>query len=289
MTIAFMGYKKQERHSVGTQSDEDKMLFGFIAAKGIDIRREIWNDPNIEWKKYAKAIVKSPWDYHEHYHAFEAWLKMINGLGIELINPFGIISWNIDKHYLQDIADAGLPVIPTMFIERQSRPELGDFFGKFNAGSLVIKPCISASARNTMVVSQQNIAERDEQLQHYLKEESYLVQPFVREISGGELSFIFLGGQYSHCVLKLPKKDDFRVQHFHGGTIRKFDPSPVLISSASDYVRQFAPGCLYARVDGLVVDNGFKLMELELIEPYLFLDTEPLAYQRYYDALVKML
>jgi glutathione synthase/RimK-type ligase-like ATP-grasp enzyme len=289
MKIAFIGYRKQEKYSVGSPKDEDKVLLDLFAQKGLDVEAVIWNDPAVNWKKYDTAILKSPWDYHERFPDFMAWLDRLEALNIALLNPSPVVRWNIDKHYLNDIAEAGLAVIPSLFLEKNTRPALSGFFSKFNTSRLVIKPCVSASARQTLVVIPENASERQEQLHTFLQNESFLIQPFMEEIVGGELSFIFLGNRYSHSVLKLPKQGDFRVQHFHGGTVRTCNPKEEQIKAAQAFVDRFAAGCLYARVDGLVINGTFQLMELELIEPYLFLDTSPGAYERYYEALLRVI
>ncbi|MGY0035394.1 hypothetical protein [Pedobacter sp. NJ-S-72] len=112
----------------------------------------------------------------------------------------------------------------------------------------------------------------------------------MKEIQNGELSYIFLGGEFSHSVLKLPGEGDFRVQHYHGGTIRATEKNTRdYILTAQAYVKKFAAGCLYARVDGLIVNGVFHLMELELIEPYLFLNNYPEAFLRYYETLLAII
>jgi glutathione synthase/RimK-type ligase-like ATP-grasp enzyme len=289
MKIAFIGYRRQEKYSVGSPKDEDKVLLDLFSQKGLDVEEVIWNDPAVNWKKYDTAILKSPWDYHERFPDFMAWLDRLEALNIGMLNPSPVVRWNIDKHYLKDIAEAGLAVIPSLFLEKNTQPALSGFFSKLNTAKLVIKPCVSASARQTLVVTAENTAERQEQLHTFLQHESFLVQPFVEEIGEGELSFIFLGNRYSHSVLKLPKQGDFRVQHFHGGTVRTCNPGEEQIKVAQAFVDQFAAGCLYARVDGLMINNKFQLMELELIEPYLFLDTSPGAYERYFEALLQLI
>jgi len=285
MKIAFVGYRKQEKYSIGSPKDEDKVLLELFTSKGLDVELVIWNDPAVDWSLYDKAVIKSPWDYHEKFPEFIAWLNKMETLNIELMNPNAVIRWNSDKHYLKEIEDSGLPVIASLFFEKDTRPDLNDFFSKLNSKKLVIKPCVSASAKHTLIVIRETVSQRQQELHNFLKEESFMIQPFVEEISEGEISLIFLGSEYSHSVIKLPKAGDFRVQHFHGGTILIYEPDQVLIVSAKKYIDVYASNCLYARVDGLFTKGIFHLIELELIEPYLFLDTSPGAYERYYEAL----
>jgi glutathione synthase/RimK-type ligase-like ATP-grasp enzyme len=116
-----------------------------------------------------------------------------------------------------------------------------------------------------------------------------MLQPFIQEIElEGEWSFIFFASQFSHALIKKAKAGDFRVQSSFGGTVHPQDPSQHLLDSAQQYVDQFAKGCLYARVDGTIVNGKLMLMELELIEPFLFLDTNKKSLENYYQALIKI-
>ncbi|RZK54982.1 MAG: hypothetical protein EOO91_14965 [Pedobacter sp.] len=120
--------------------------------------------------------------------------------------------------------------------------------------------------------------------------EDFIVQPFLTEIEeNGEWSFIFFGGKFSHALLKKAADGDFRVQATFGGTVHPQQPAKELLTTAQKYVDQFAKDCLYARVDGAIVNNEFLLMELELIEPFLFLDTEEKALENYYEALKRLI
>lgn len=289
MKTAFISYQKQEKYSTETHHDEDEILLKFLLDKGLEIERTVWNDHRVDWGLYDVALLKSPWDYHEYFSDFNAWLDKLEALGVRLLNPNSIIRWNSDKHYLKEIADSGPAVIASLFLEKDTKPELREFFGKFNTQKLIIKPCVSAGAKNTLTVTPENKADRQNELHALLREESFLVQPFMEEIQNGEVSFIFIGGQYSHSVLKLPKSDDFRVQHYYGGTIQNYEPKAEHITAALEYVSLYAGGCLYARVDGLLVKDNFQLMELELIEPYLYLGEHPEGYQHYYEALLNFI
>lgn len=287
MKIAYITYRTQQRYATGTTHDENNTLLQYLLAQGLDIENVIWNDPEADWNKYSVAVLKSPWDYHEYYAEFCAWLDKTEGLGIALYNPYHIIRWNGDKHYLQEIADSGLAVVASLFVEKDTKPHLQEYFGKLNAQQLVIKPCVSASAKHTLVVTPENVAGREAELHQLLQEDSFLIQPFMEEILNGEISLLFFAGRYSHSILKLPKPGDFRVQHFHGGTIQPYEATNELIGNAQEYVTCYAGDCLYARVDGILVNGHFQLMELELIEPYLYLSSHPDGYLHYYEALME--
>jgi glutathione synthase/RimK-type ligase-like ATP-grasp enzyme len=236
------------------------------------------------------ALIKSPWDYFDRIEEFNAWLKKIESLNVRLLNPVDIVRWNSDKHYLQDISDAGLPVTPTRFIEKGATPDLMSWFRVFRTDRLIIKPSISGGSKNTFQFSEADVPELEPTIKELLKSEGFMVQPFLKEIQDeGEWSFLFFNGTFSHCLLKKAKAGDFRVQHYLGGTIHPQTPEPQLLQSAERYVRQFAKGCLHARVDGVITGGEFHLMELELIEPFLFLFTDENSYENYYTGLIRLL
>jgi glutathione synthase/RimK-type ligase-like ATP-grasp enzyme len=152
-----------------------------------------------------------------------------------------------------------------------------------------VKPVVGGGAKNTFFLPEEQAQGYKKEIEALLKQEAYLVQPFMPEVQQGEWSLIFFNGQYSHAVRKVPKSGDFRVQHYFGGAIIPADPPAAILAAARQLVEQFAPGCLYARVDGLESQDMFRLMELELIEPLLYLREEPALYQNYYRALHQML
>ena len=289
MKLAYIIYQDQGTYTSHVEN-EDAILLQFLQNKGLSITQEIWDDPAVNWQNYDVAILKSPWDYFDKIEEFYKWLHKIKDLKLRLLNPVDIVKWNADKHYLKDIADAGLPVIPTQFIEKGETPSLAGFFKIFETRKLVIKPTISGGSKNTFKFTEDDLNELSPKIARFLEEEGFMVQPFLPEIEKeGEWSFLFFNGKFSHSLLKKAKPGDFRVQHYLGGSIHNVEVPDHLLKSAEKYVKQFAKGCLYARVDGLEVNGQFTLMELELIEPFLFLFTNQDSYENYYIALAKMI
>lgn len=286
MKIAFVCYEVQEQHVPATQEDEDSLLLSLLSGKGLDIRKVIWDDPKVRWEDYSLVLIKSPWDYFDKFAQFNQWLDMIAGLGIWMLNPYSIIKWNSDKHYLLEMRDAGFNVIPSAIIESGAPSGLAPFFKQFNTQQLIVKPCVSGGAKNTFTVTPQDLPALQPRIDELVQQEAFLVQPFVKEIeTAGEYSFIFFNGAFSHCIIKRPRSGDFRVQFAHGGSAQATSPDPAHIKSAGAFVDRFAKGCLYARVDAIIIDNVLTLMELEVIEPYLFLGAVPGGYESYYHAL----
>jgi len=286
MQIAYIGYQAQMQYITDVGSDENLELLHFLKQKGLSIELVFWDDPNIDWKVYDLVVLKSPWNYHEAIEKFHQWLTCLQEMSIKVCNPIDLMKWNSDKHYLKEIEKAGLPVIPSFFFEKGSQIDLNlSYFKLWDTPKLVLKPCISAGAKNTLILHSENLHHHLATINHLLREADYLIQPFEETVGHGEWSFIFFNQQFSHAVLKIPKSGDFRVQHHFGGTIHSLSVKPAYLKQVEKYVHQFAKGSLYARVDGLIKNDQFYLMELELIEPYLFLQSKQDRMERYYQAL----
>ncbi|MFP5081786.1 RimK family alpha-L-glutamate ligase [Pedobacter sp. JCM 36344] len=290
MNIALVTYKDKGAYHAINVSNEDDLLTDFLHSKGIAVTKEIWNDPDVIWEKYDLAIIKSPWDYFDLIADFYSWLEDMEKRNVRLLNPFSILKWNADKHYLKDIEQAGLRVTPTIFLSQGQKVELADYFQTFKTYKIIVKPVVSGGAKNTFKVTPVTANEHTIKVNQLLQNEDFIVQPFLKEIEEvGEWSFLFFGAEFSHAVLKKAAGGDFRVQSTFGGTVHKEKPSQELIGKARAYVTSFAKDCLYARVDAAVVDGDLVLVELELIEPYLFLDTNEMALDHYHQALLKLI
>ncbi|SDH67737.1 glutathione synthetase, ATP-grasp domain [Pedobacter terrae] len=288
--IALVTYLDKGAYDSTTVESEDDKLLIFLKQKGLDIEKVIWNDVNINWEDYSLAILKSSWDYFDLVDDFYIWLDLLATKKVKLLNPIDVVKWNSDKRYLKEIETAGLKIIPSVFIHKNENVKLEDFFEKFNSNELIVKPCISGGAKNTFKVTVDQVDEINQKLNLLVQEEDFIIQPFLPEIlEDGEWSFIFFNGIYSHSLVKRAKPGDFRVQPAHGGSVHPQKPGNDLIALAQQYVDSFAKNCLYARVDGTLVNGEFLLMELELIEPFLFLNTDPKNYERYYKALGELI
>lgn len=290
MNIALVTYLDKGAYDSATVENEDDKLLNFLKEKGLNIERVIWNDEHIKWEDYSLAILKSPWDYFDMIEDFYSWLNHLEAKNIKLLNPIEVVRWNANKQYLQEIEAAGLKITPSFFIQNKESVNLEHFFEKFNTNKLIVKPCVSGGAKNTFKVTADNVNEVNQKLNILIQDEDFIIQPFLPEIlENGEWSFVFFNGAYSHSLIKQAKPGDFRVQPAHGGSVHPQKPSEELIATAQQYITLFAKDCLYARVDGTFVNGEFLLMELELIEPFLFLNTETENYERYYKALADLM
>lgn len=251
----------------------DRLTLPFLNERGFQMQAAVWDDPDVRWQDFEAVVLRSPWDYHTRYDEFLRWLDRI--AGVNLLNPVEVVRWNSNKTYLRDLAARGIRIVPTLWpTQHTDVPMLMRENGWQQA---VLKPTISATAYQTHLISpEDDIAPFSGEM---------MLQPFMPQIAEeGEWSLIFFNGMFSHAVLKRPKAGDFRVQHDFGGTSEHLLPPSYLIEQAAAVVAEVDSPLLYARVDGIDIEGKLYLMELELIEPDLFLNLETAA--RFVDALL---
>lgn len=283
--IAIVSYFSTGAYDANT-IDEDKLLSQVLTELGISHEIQAWSDPLVDWSSYSHLMIKSTWDYFDFYPEFLAWIEKIKALGIPVLNDLDTICWNSDKRYLLEIEAKGFPTIAGILLEKGSKPTLEKIQEKVTSDTLVIKPLVSGGAKNTLKIPVSEWANFQEKVTQLVQEEAFLVQPYIKEVAEvGEYSLIFFNQNFSHAVLKTPAKSDFRVQHYFGGTIQEIHPDISLLESAQTLIDAFGKGTLYGRVDGVLIDGVFHLMELELIEPYLFLGLSDKAIPNYKSAV----
>jgi glutathione synthase/RimK-type ligase-like ATP-grasp enzyme len=257
---------------------EDQLLQTALEKKGLSVIKKDWADKHFDWTTTKYAIFRTTWDYFERFDEFFTWLKNTKNK-TTFINSSEIIKWNIDKHYLQDLAKNNINIAPTLFIEKGDTITLAQLFEKTNWKEVVLKPAISGAARHTYRINSNNYKEHENIFQELIKVECMLFQKFLKNITIlGEISLIMIGGRYTHAVKKTAKKGDFRVQDDHGGTVDIYQPTKDEIIFAENCLKASPFKPIYARVD-IVYDNNniISLSELELIEPELWFRNNPIS------------
>ncbi len=219
------------------------------------------------------------------YHRDGDWAGQISrwqAAGVRLQNPPAVLRWNADKHYLADFAAKGAPVVPTLFVERVTEAAMHEAAARFGTDRLVAKPRISASAFRTIRWSPGTPLDG-------APTDAAMIQPFMADVLvGGEPSLLFFGGRFSHAVSKIPQPGDFRVQPEYRGVLTPCKPRADELAAAEAALAAAGEPLLYARVD-LVRDAGGRpvLMELEAVEPDLFLEFAPHAPTRFAEAVAQ--
>jgi glutathione synthase/RimK-type ligase-like ATP-grasp enzyme len=265
----------------------DGQLLEPLGALGFIAEPVIWSDPEIAWSRYAAVVIRSCWDYHHRLNEFLAWIGGLETARVPLINGPGLIRWNASKTYLIALGTRGVPIPPTTVVHRNATDEeAGAAIAALPSTTLVIKPAVSATAYETWRASYPLQPADTVRLRALAARGDVIVQTFVEEIaSSGELSLVFFGGAYSHAARKMPRQGDFRVQLDHGGLL-EIENAPAGVIRQAEAILRHAPSVpTYARVDGVVVGGVFTLMELELIEPELYLSQASAAATRFAAAI----
>lgn len=272
---------------VGDFVIDDELAYEPFRAIGWEVEAVSWRRGAGWWHGFDAVLIRSPWDYQDDPRAFLDVLARIEESGVSLFNRLDLVRWNLRKTYLRDLADRGVSTTPTEWRDRLEPGQVLQLFDALQADEIVLKPVVSANADGAFRLNRRAAAERLAEIESYYRDHPLIAQPFARAVlDEGEYSLIFFGGEFSHCILKTPKDGDFRVQEEHGGLIRAVRPDAVLLASARAAVRAAGPPQLYARVDLVRANDGdgWWLMELELIEPSLYLRMDPRAPHRFAEA-----
>ena len=258
--------------------EEDGLVLNALKQKGLKAIRKSWSDPDFDWQTTKSVIFRTTWDYFDRYEEWKEWLEETSKK-TQMINPYSLIKWNMDKHYLGDLQQRGINIPETIFIETGSSTTLKQEFEKHGWTEAILKPCISGAARLTYRISQENLEEHEKQFQKLIAQEAFMLQPFQHNVlSEGEVSYMVMGGQFTHAVLKKAKPGDFRVQDDFGGTVHDYSASLDEISFAESVVAACDPQPNYARVDVIIDNHGqLAVIEMELIEPELWFRMNPQA------------
>jgi glutathione synthase/RimK-type ligase-like ATP-grasp enzyme len=270
--------------------EDDRLLMPALADRGIASAPTVWSDASIDWTSFDALIMRSPWDYFERVGEFRAWLDARIAEGVLLCNPREILEWNFDKRYLQDLARAGVAVVPTLCIETSDRADIAALARARGWDDIVIKPTIAGGGYRILRSRVEELDRHAAEIATTLEDRGLLVQPFLPEIqSGGELSLLFFDGVFSHAVCKRPRTGDYRVQFQFGGTNENAQVSQELVAQARTCIEHAPAPTVYARVDGVVREGSFLLMELEIFEPLMFLERHPEAPARFARAIERRL
>lgn len=243
------------------------------AARDLHLRLWVWDDPAlldaVARGEIDAVVLGTPWDYAPRVERFLGRLDAL-AARVPVLNPPALVRWNAHKTYLRDLAERGVASVPTAWVERVDEDSVAAAFEALPADELVAKPVVGANAVRQVRLRRGQplppVAQRPPG--------AALIQPFLPAVQDeGELSFVFCGGELSHALRKVPRRGDYRVQASYGGAEVAHAASPAEVEGARAVLAAMpstaAP--LYARVDQVRGPDGrLLLMELEVIEPYLY-------------------
>jgi glutathione synthase/RimK-type ligase-like ATP-grasp enzyme len=253
--------------------------------RGCDAVALPWDSP-VDWSGFDLVVVRSTWDYFDRLAEFLAWVDRVADVS-RIINSPSVIRWNSHKGYLAELGAAGIPVVPALALPGGT----SDAVAQLQASGwteVVIKPAVDGGARRALKAGSGS-PEASAHVSSLVAAGDTIVQPYLAGVEDGETSLFIFDGTFSHAVRKVPKPGDYRVQALHGGSEEVHEPSPDELALAAAAIA-LAPGeVAYARADFVEVDGHSTLMELELIEPDLFLRMAPGSVSRFADLVERRL
>lgn len=264
---------------------DDLPLIAELESLGAEVHTPAWTG-EVDWNAFDATIIRTTWDYHTRAQEYVSWARTAP----RLFNSFPVIEWNINKSYLRDLESNGVPIAPTVWIEIGEQKLVAEALDQFQTTTGFIKPLVGACASDTFRFNANEI----EQAQSFLDEridQEMMIQPYLCSVeSEGELSAIFVDGELTHGVQKIPVKGDYRVQDDFGAEDKPYAFTQQEVASMKDMFKYVPNGAklLYARVDYLRADDGALLLnELELIEPSMFFRHSADAHKKFADAIVR--
>lgn len=250
---------------------EEELLKKALEKHDLKVIRKDWADPDFDWSSTKCAIFRTTWDYFDRFDEFQTWLSKIE-TQTQLINPVSTIRWNMDKHYLQDLENNGIRIVETLYIKRGENRSLANIYFDSGWDDAILKPTVAGAARHTYKLNPNNIADHEAIFAELIAKEDMMLQPFQYNIATkGEVSFMVMGGKFTHAILKKAKSGDFRVQDDFGGTVHNYEASSEEISFVESVVRACNQLPAYARVDVMWNNvDQLAVSEVELVEPELW-------------------
>jgi hypothetical protein len=255
----------------GHDVDPDSpILLDALAARGLSAELVVWDDAGVTWDRFSLCVVRSTWDYARRRSEFLTWAKEVS----RLANPYPVLEYSSDKHYLADVEARGYRVVASRFCDVGTEPA-------FPPGNFVVKPCVGAGSRDT---DRYGATEHERARTHvaelHAEGRDALIQPYVDSVDvAGERALVFIDGSFSHAMTKGAMLNVSALDR--NALFRREQMSPAIAEPAAlDYAHGLLYGLgyadlLYARVDLVSTPDGWALMELELVEPSLFLSYEP--------------
>lgn len=280
--------------------DEDMPpLLAACARAGLDADVRAWDDPTVSWSRYDGVVLRSPWDYHARLPEFLGWCARADAAS-RLLNPLDVVGWNTDKHYLADLADVGVPVVPTRFVEPDAEPlpALESALAAFpDAAELVVKPTVSAGSADTQRYRRDEALTAANHVGRLLAAgRAAMLQPYLDAVdSRGETALLYFDGTFSHAIRKAALLQPGQDGADHADlpdAIAPRTPDPDELATGETVLAALRARTgadpLYARVD-LIRDAADRptLLELELTEPSLFFAESPGAADRFVAALLR--
>jgi glutathione synthase/RimK-type ligase-like ATP-grasp enzyme len=262
----------------------DRLYAEALERRGFSVVGAPWDGPRTAFDGAAAVVIRSTWGYYRASDAFRDWTEAMAAAS-RLFNPIGLVRWNLRKDYIGKLAAASVRVPQTHFVACTVET-IDKVFAETGWSRAVVKPLTGASGYSVELVAREGIAGAVSRLAAEARASGVLVQEFLPEIADGELSLVYFDGIFSHAVRKRPPQGEFRVNSRFGATRSAERPSRAVMEQGAAALRLLPELPLYARVDGVVRDGQLIVIEVEVLEPALFLDFDPGSAERFAAATI---
>jgi hypothetical protein len=262
---------------------------------GAQVRVAEWDDPSVDWQAFDAAVLRSTWDYTTRLDEFRDWVQRASAR-TRLINPADLVRWNTDKHYLRDLAEAGAPIIPAVFVEpgQDANAGVARALAMASSDEMVVKPAVGAGSKDAQRHDRTNLQAMRDHVQRLIDAgRSAMLQPYLASVDQrGETALLFYSGEFSHAIRKGPMLRpgvELEPGLFVNEHITARVPSDAELRVAQRVLAAVPFGKpVYARVDLLMNNDGApSLLELELTEPSMFFEHAPGAAARFATAIIQ--
>ena len=265
----------------------DRLYAEALERHGLRVVGAPWDGPPSAFDGAAAVVIRSTWGYYRALTAFRAWAEAM-AASTRLFNPIGLVRWNLRKDYVGKLGAAGVRVPHTRIVACETAA-IEKVLAETGWDRAVVKPATGASGYSVELVSRDRVAESVSRLAAETRDTGVLVQEFLPEIAEGELSLVYFDGVFSHAIRKRPPEGEFRSNSRYGPTRAAETPAGVVTEQGATALRVLPEMPLYARVDGVVRDDALIVIEVEVLEPALFMEFDPPSAERFAEATLRRL
>jgi glutathione synthase/RimK-type ligase-like ATP-grasp enzyme len=265
----------------------DQLYAEALRRRGAEVRGAAWNGAQSAFAGADAVVLRSTWGYYREPEAFRAWTEAM-AANTRLFNPIALVRWNLRKDYLDKLAAAGVRV-PRSHLVPATGEAIARVFHDRQWPRAVVKPATGASGYYVDLVTAGEIAGLIGRLPDKVRAGGVVVQEFLPEIAEGELSLVYFDGAFSHAVRKRPPPGEFRVNSRFGATRHSETPGPDIVAQGVAALRALPERPLYARIDGVVREGSLIVLEVEVLEPALFMEFAPESAERFAEATLARL
>ena len=261
----------------------DELYAAALRRRGLKVVGAPWNGPRTAFDGAAAVVLRSTWGYYRALTEFRAWTEAM-AASTQLFNPIGLVRWNLRKDYVGKLAVSGVRTPGTRIVAREAAA-IERVFDEEGWRHAVVKPATGGGGHSVELLSRDAVGDAVPRL----APGDVLVQEFLPEIADGELSMVYFDGVFSHAIRKRPPEGEFRSNSRYGPTRAAETPAGDVAEQGAATLRALPEMPLYARVDGVVREGALIVIEVEVLEPALFMEFDPPSADRFAEATVKRL